>query len=186
MFSIRSSGSVRDACSVAVGKITKTQITGKQNGALIFLIAPSASFPHYTPKYEMAFPHPPTRQHKRMARVVVVDDDDVIRRFVTRILEREGYDVTAFSDAADALADAALSDAAIADADLIITDLTMPTSGEVFIQNLRRRSTRAPIIVMSGHLSEEKAQYLLSLGVQAFIRKPFDLDEFLAIIQAWL
>ena len=116
-----------------------------------------------------------------MARVVVVDDDDVVRRFVTKMLEREGYDVTVFSDAADALADAA-----IADADLIITDLSMPTSGEVFIQELRSRSTRAPIIVMSGHLSEEKAQYLLSLGAQAFIQKPFDLDEFLAIIQTWL
>ena len=116
-----------------------------------------------------------------MPAVVLVDDDEVVRRFVTRMLEREGYDVIAFPDAADALTDVASTVA-----DLIITDLTMPTSGEVFIQELRSRSTRAPIIVMSGHLSEEKAQYLLSLGAQAFIRKPFDIHEFLALIQAWL
>ncbi len=114
-----------------------------------------------------------------MPAVVVVDDDEIVRRFVVRILKREEYGVVAFSDAA-----AALSAPLLADADLIITDLTMPTSGEVFIREMRRRGIRTPVLVMSGHLSEEKARYLIDLGAQAFIRKPFDLEEFRSIVRS--
>ena len=114
-----------------------------------------------------------------MPAVMVVDDDDIVRRFVVRILEREGGDVVAFADAAEALSTPLLTDA-----DLIITDLTMPTSGEVFIRELRRREIRTPVLVMSGHLSEEKAHYLIILGAQAFIRKPFDLEEFRSIVRS--
>ena len=107
-----------------------------------------------------------------MARVLIVDDDEVVRGIVTKMLERLGHNVAAFADPALALP--------VVDAEafeLIITDLSMPTSGEAFIRMLRGRGVQTPILVMSGHLTEEKAQYLLSLNVQDFIGKPFGLSE---------
>lgn len=114
-----------------------------------------------------------------MARILIVDDDEIVREIVTKILERVGHSVTSFSDPSLVLP---VFDAGVID--LIITDLAMPTSGEVFIRTLRGQGVQTPILVMSGHLSTEKAQYLLSLGVQAFIGKPFGLSEFVDKVQA--
>ena len=114
-----------------------------------------------------------------MSRVMVVDDEEMVRKTVTRVLQSEGYEVIDFPDAAPAL-----EEADFAAIELILTDLSMPTPGEQFIQEVRKRGAKTPIVVMSGHLTEEKVHLLEELGAQAAIKKPFDLPALLQIVQA--
>ena len=109
---------------------------------------------------------------------MVVDDDEPIRRLVARILQMEGYETVDFPDPAPALEDVDLD--AI---ELILTDLNMPTAGEQFIQEVRKRSADTPIVVMSGHLTEEKQRFLEELGAQASLRKPFELPVLLQTVR---
>ena len=113
-----------------------------------------------------------------MSRVMVVDDDELVRKVVTKVLQREGHEVVDFPDAAPALEEADLD--AI---ELILTDLNMPTPGEKLIQEVRKKNAKTPIVVMSGNLTEERLKLLEELGA-GVLAKPFDLPALLQIVQA--
>ena len=112
-----------------------------------------------------------------MAAILAMDDDDLIRSLMERLLEREGHTVISFPDAAPALETVDFSQI-----DLIITDLSMPTNGEQATRVIRDRGHKTPLIVLSGYVTEEKALYLKRLGAQEIIHKPFQLQEFLRIV----
>lgn len=114
-----------------------------------------------------------------MATIVVLEDDEIIRDLIVRILERHGYTVLPFIDARPAL-DGVDFDAV----DLVITDLSMRTPGDVAVQELRARGIVIPVIVVSGHVPEDTAQYLVSLGIHTILRKPFKLLELLNIVRS--
>ena len=103
-----------------------------------------------------------------MAHIVVVDDDPFVRQVIIRIMELEGHFVTAFDDAKPALDEVDFDSV-----DLVITDLMMPTPGEVAIRAIRERGHKVPILVATGFVFEDKAQYLLKHGAQRIITKPF-------------
>lgn len=113
-----------------------------------------------------------------MPKVMVLDDEEMVLRVVTRLLERVGYDTISFTDAAPALESGVLDDI-----EVIITDLNMPTSGEEFIQEVRGRGIDTPIIAMSGHLTEERSLFLKTIGVQEIVPKPFEIDDFIEAIE---
>ena len=113
-----------------------------------------------------------------MANIVVIDDDRVVLQLVEKVLEIHGHTTSIFEDAQPVLETANLD---LFDA--IVTDLAMPTSGEILIRTLRSRNVQIPILVMSGHIDEEKATYLISLGANAVVRKPFTLQEFMDAMQ---
>lgn len=116
-----------------------------------------------------------------MAHVVVMDDDYTIRELVQKLLRLQGHTVETFDDAAPVL------DMADLDVfDLFVTDLAMPTSGEMVIRTLRKRQIESPILVMSGHVDSEKSAYLVTLGADAVISKPFAVREFIEAVQALL
>jgi DNA-binding response OmpR family regulator len=114
-----------------------------------------------------------------MPTVIVMEDDDVVRGLIVQVLQMDGYEVQAFPDAGPALESADFSRA-----DLVITDLAMPTSGEEAIRRLRKRGIQVPILVVSGHIDEDKAGYLKQLGAQEVVRKPFKLLEFLEAVRS--
>jgi DNA-binding response OmpR family regulator len=111
-------------------------------------------------------------------KIMVVEDEELIRVMVSRILRIEGHEVVDFPDAAPALEEADLN--AI---ELILTDLNMPTPGEQLIHEVRKRGAKTPIVVMSGHLNEEKLLLLQELGAQAVLEKPFDMPTLLQAVQ---
>ncbi len=113
-----------------------------------------------------------------MPKVMVLDDEEIVLKVVTRLLQRAGYEVISFPDAFPALESGILDDI-----ELIITDLNMPTSGEEFIQAARSQGIDTPIIVMSGQLTEERSLFLKTIGVQEIIPKPFDIHDFLGAIE---
>lgn len=111
--------------------------------------------------------------------LLVVDDDHDILLSLQDALEMEGYHVTTASTGREALE--ALEHGLRPD--LILLDLMMPdVSGWAFRawQRSRREYASIPVVVVSGQgLS---ARDVASLGVEAYLPKPLDLDELLATV----
>ena len=112
--------------------------------------------------------------------IIVMDDNDEVRNVVVRCLKKEGYAVLDFPDARPAL-----DTVNFADVDLLITDLVMPTPGEEAVKILREQGVQIPVIAMSATITEEKEQYLKSIGVQQILQKPFDFVEFRRLVNTF-
>jgi CheY-like chemotaxis protein len=108
--------------------------------------------------------------------VLVVEDDETMRRAVSCVLERAGYVVTDCRDYVDALA-VLESTAAV---DVMLTDIDMPGAVNGFalarMARLRRSSLRVVYMTGLGDLPEKEVK--AALGI--IIRKPFTGDELLA------
>ena len=111
-----------------------------------------------------------------MATIIVMEDDEAVRGLVVAVLEMRDHTVEGFADAGPALETADFEQA-----DLVITDLRMPTPGEEAIRTIRARGIQTPILVMSGHVDEAKADELLAFGNLGILKKPFQLEELLRV-----
>ena len=113
-----------------------------------------------------------------MARILVADDDIVIRQVLKQHLEEAGYDVLVAQNGEEALK---LSQGT--SVDLLITDIIMPKKeGLETITEFRRHFPSVKIIAMSGGGTGEADVYLdiaKRLGAQKIFAKPFDLRELL-------
>jgi DNA-binding response OmpR family regulator len=114
-------------------------------------------------------------------RVLIIDDDAVVRDVARAALERDGYIVHAAADGADGLAVAAARAPA-----LIVLDLGLPdVSGEAVLQEVRRRSD-VPILVLSARGRMEERVRGLGLGADDYLPKPFSPLELVARVKALL
>ncbi len=113
-------------------------------------------------------------------RVLVVDDEPAIRRFLRAGLGSQGYVVTELESGQPAI-DAARRGAA----DLIVLDLGLPDiDGMDVIARIRGAGAAVPIIVLSSRDNEAAKVAALDLGADAYVTKPFGIDELLARIRA--
>ena len=111
-----------------------------------------------------------------MAYIVVVDDDEIVRSFTARMLERKGHIVARASGGREALE---LLHEHIPD--LILSDIQMPEmDGYGLFQEVRIRYPKIPFVAMSGHLYGEDTG---TAQFDAFIGKPFDVDELVKAIE---
>ena len=102
--------------------------------------------------------------------ILVVDDDEGVRRFLTRLLELDGHEVVTVGDGREAIECFADRSQAF---DLVILDLTMPgSSGTTVLESLRSIDASIPIILSSGYQAE-RAGYLLELPGVQFLPKPY-------------
>ena len=118
---------------------------------------------------------------ERLPRVLVVDDDDVIRQLITVNLELEGFDVTAAVDGQDCL------DKVKDVRPVVITlDIMMPrVDGWEAASRLRADPDTADIkvVLLSARAQEADLQRGETLGVDAYLTKPFDPDELIATVR---
>ncbi len=103
--------------------------------------------------------------------VLMVEDDDAVRRFVRKTLEAEGYRVLEAANGSDALG---LLDRHQDSVDLVLTDVVMPgMSGRALADQVRRRLPGVKVLYMSGYPSTVIAgQGVLDPGIH-FLEKPF-------------
>lgn len=114
-----------------------------------------------------------------MEKILVVEDDRDINELVVEILNKNEYEAYGALNAREA--NLFLQ---IHDFDLILLDLMMPEiSGEEFLKALRK-DKKLPVIVLSAKISKESKINVLKMGADAFIEKPFDKDELIAIVEA--
>ena len=116
-----------------------------------------------------------------MKRILLVDDDEGIRKALSGALRDAGYVVEEASNGA-----IALKSYGRAPSDLVITDLVMPDrEGLETIRELRRRYSGVRIIAISGGGSGDPFDYLESaaaFGANRTIAKPFSRDEILSTV----
>jgi len=118
---------------------------------------------------------------KPNARILVVEDDAHIRRFVCTVLEAEGFSMFEAETAARALIEAASRQP-----ELFIVDLGLPDrDGRELISELRGW-TLAPVIVLSARDREEEKVAALDAGADDYLVKPFGVPELLARVRAQL
>lgn len=120
-----------------------------------------------------------------MARILIIDDEVMIRDLLVKILEREGYETITASNGKDGIKTHRENPS-----DLIITDLLMPEKdGIETIMELRRDSQDVKIIAMSGGGKIDSETYLeiaKTMGAIETIAKPFDLRTLLKKVQELL
>jgi len=116
------------------------------------------------------------------SRILVVDDEPLIRDMVTRALEAAGYLIDSAADGATALA-LALS----GEYQLVILDIVIPpTDGRQVLRQIRRLRPDQRVLVLSC-LSDVTAKVdLLDAGAKDYLTKPFALDELLARVRVQL
>jgi DNA-binding response OmpR family regulator len=113
-------------------------------------------------------------------KVLVVDDEPVVSQIITDALGDEGFTVRTASGGVDALE--LLGEYV---PDIVLLDLMMPRgSGEDFLVEFRRRGFDTPVAILSAKRNADVVA--ASLRADAFISKPFDLDELSTIVRALL
>src|SRR5580693_7387356 len=135
-----------------------------------------------TPKNRLQVEEPPGLPFQRglnsRRRILVVDDDEDIRRIETEALVCSGYKVDAAADGADAWDVLQLNSY-----DLLVTDYNMPRmSGIELIQKLHAAHMALPVIMASGTIPTEKLKRHPWLQIDATLLKPYTADELLATV----
>jgi CheY-like chemotaxis protein len=124
-------------------------------------------------------PHGATAPAKR-PHILYVDDDDMIVFLMQRLMEREGYRASVFTDAEQALSAIRAPGASF---DLVITDYNMPgMSGLNLTRVVRQLRPALPVAITSGHITEELQQQARALGVSELIYKPNTVEELFAAV----
>lgn len=112
-------------------------------------------------------------------RVLVVDDEPPIRRFLRTSLTAQGYDIVEAEDGAKALEEVRRRSP-----DLLVLDLGLPgIDGLEVIRRLRGSGVTLPIIVLSSRVDEAGKVEALDLGADDYVTKPFGVEELLARIR---
>jgi two-component system, OmpR family, KDP operon response regulator KdpE len=116
------------------------------------------------------------------SRILVVDDEPAIRRFLRTSLSAQGFRI---EEAAGG--EAALELLRKTPIDVLVLDLGMPDiDGFEVIRRLRSSGSAIPIIILSSRADEKGKVEALDLGADDYVTKPFGIDELLARIRAAL
>jgi two-component system cell cycle sensor histidine kinase/response regulator CckA len=135
----------------------------------VFLPATHAEQPAAVPN---ATPKPP--RSAVAARVLVVEDDELVRGLAARLLTLDGYQILQAGSADQALALTAPGSPAI---DLLLTDVLMPgMSGVELAEKLRERVPGLAVVFMSGYATELLAKQGLRSEAGSFVAKPFGTE----------
>jgi putative nucleotidyltransferase with HDIG domain len=112
-------------------------------------------------------------------RVLIVDDDHLVRDALRFALEDAGYDVWAVAHGADALA--VLESQAV---DIVLSDIFMPgMNGFELLKQIRQRRPDVPVILVTGFGNIEMARQALKEGATDFITKPYNVSEIPILIE---
>jgi len=117
---------------------------------------------------------------RAQTRILVVDDEDHIRKILVRTLLAEGYDVCDAPSGFDAIAKAAESAF-----DVLISDIRMPgMDGLELVRTIKADHPDIVAVMTSGVAEEEITQAdAMAAGASAYFTKPYTLDELLVTIE---
>ena len=116
---------------------------------------------------------------KSSAQLLVVDDDDGSRRTLAMVLESKGFDVHVAASAAQSLQ--VVTGPSV---DLALVDVRLPDGlGTEVIRELQRRAPDLVVIMMTAYASVDDAITALNNGASAYLTKPLNLDEVIAVVR---
>lgn len=112
-------------------------------------------------------------------KILVIDDEAIVRISCRKCLTLEGYDVT--------LAGTGLEGLRLTETDhydLILTDLKMPDmDGMEFLIKMKQKQPEAKVIMITGYSTAEHAEEAMRLGAYNYIEKPFTPDTLVAAVK---
>lgn len=113
------------------------------------------------------------------AAILVIDDDDGVRQFISFILKRAGYAVTSLADGTGVEAELSARHF-----DLVITDLIMPhREGLELIRSIGRMSPQLPVVAVSGAFGGGFLDAAQKLGAAEVLLKPLHPDDLLRCVR---
>ncbi len=109
-------------------------------------------------------------------RILVVEDEEKLRRVIELQLLSSGFDVDKAASAEDGLK-------VVDRADLVLTDLKLPNmDGLQFLSLIRRQNAQTPVLMMTAFGSVETAVEAMKSGATDFLLKPFSLDHLMQVV----
>lgn len=132
---------------------------------------------------------PPRVEIGQMNRILVVEDEDLIREMLVLALEAEGYALATAADGQTALALIQSAESSLGELpfDLLILDLMLPqVNGLDICRLLRYQGNPVPILMLSAKGSETDRVLGLEVGADDYITKPFSMRELVARCRALL
>ncbi len=148
-------------------------------GTVFHLDLPEISSPlEAEPVFEESAPvkHAPRR-------ILLVEDDDLVRAVTLLLAESMGHRVTAFGDSREALAWA--EKGGLAEVDALMTDIVMPgMSGHTLALKLRDLRPELPVLYMSGYVDDEATRAAIGQPGMHFLAKPFSNHDLTARLEA--
>jgi CheY-like chemotaxis protein len=122
------------------------------------------------------------REQVAAHRLLIVDDDESIRRLLRLTLPNEGFEIVEARDGSEAL-DRAFDDAP----DLVVLDWRMPNrSGEEVLRELHKLHPGLPVIVLTAEHEGGERELATALGARAFLTKPFSPLQLIAAVERLL
>lgn len=116
---------------------------------------------------------------KTRYRILIVDDEDNVRRMLTTAFSLQGHETHCASNGEEAL-----QRFADATPDVVLMDIRMPEmNGIDALKVMRTQQPRIPVILMTAYAEVETAVEALRSGAFDYVIKPFDLDELNLLIQ---
>ena len=114
------------------------------------------------------------------SKILVVDDEPPIRRFLRTSLTAQGYEIVEAENAKDALGQLGRNRI-----DVIVLDLGLPDmDGLEILKHVRESGSDVPVIVLSSRTNEPEKVKALDLGADDYVTKPFGIEELLARLRA--
>ena len=121
----------------------------------------------------------PVQEKDEAARILIIDDEPVIRDLLFDVLSRKGYTVDTAEDGSAGLKKAESERYCV-----VFTDIRMPgMNGVEVYRRLKTISPCSKVIVMTGYGLEEMIQEALDLGAFADVKKPFDLELIYGLVE---
>jgi two-component system, cell cycle sensor histidine kinase and response regulator CckA len=143
------------------------------HGTVVTIFLPAASGDVVTPDEQVT----PGERASATATVLLVEDQDPVRRQASRILEAHGYSVRQAASADKALVQ-------WEPVDVLVTDVVMPgMSGQQLAERMREREPGLRVVFMSGHTDDMVVRAGARQGDIAFVQKPFTRDSLLRAVE---
>lgn len=127
---------------------------------------------------------PPEGAARPKPRVLLMDDEESIRRVVEIVLQRLGCEAVVVADGEAALREFENGLNQGRPLDLLVLDLTIPggVGGREVIERIRERDPNVPAIVSSGYSNDPVLAHYADYGFQAMVQKPYDVRQLAAVI----
>jgi DNA-binding NtrC family response regulator len=118
-----------------------------------------------------------------MAKILIIDDEAVIRSYLQTVVQRLGHDVVLAEEGGEAL-----EKSQAPDIEMILCDLRLPgnPAGMDLVRRIREYRPNCPIVVISGYPTEDRLEECEKLGIRDFLTKPFEVGFLRSIVEKQL
>jgi DNA-binding NtrC family response regulator len=112
-------------------------------------------------------------------KIIVIDDEQIMRDLVQRILAKAGYEVETLDDG-----EAVLERLAAGDIEIVISDVNMPgMSGFELLKQIKKQYPQVAVIMMTGYADTFTIKDALMFGADEYITKPFKHYEVTVVVE---